>query len=254
MVGACLAVGLGGCAGVRPAAVTAPDTLPSAAELDAQLAARHAALQSLRALARLRYEAPEESGTLREALIVARPDRLRVEVLSMLGSLFLVTASRGTLAAYAPREATVYRGAASPDNLERYARVALPVHQLIDLVLATPAPHPATRSEVSFDTVRGAVRLARMLADRQESVWFSSTGLPVAAEERGRDGYVNWEATFGGYQDHAGLAVATEITLAFPRWSRLLALALEGVEINPTLDNAVFTLQTPPGSTEIHLE
>src|SRR5262249_19705137 len=149
-------------------------------------------------LAHLHYRDPQQSGTSREALIVARPDRLRVEVFSMLGSVFLVITNQGAITAYARQEDTVYRGAASPENLERYARVGLPVSDLIDIVLATPAPHAPDHDRVSFDTVVGAVRLARTLADRQQSVWFSPASVPVAAEERDDHGQLVWAATFAG--------------------------------------------------------
>jgi hypothetical protein len=234
--------------------VPAPSALPSAADLEAQLAVRRAAVHSLRALAHLRYREPEESGTSRQAIIVARPDRLRVEVLSVLGAVFVVTTNQGAITAYARQEDTVYRGAASPANLERYARVGLPVGDLIDIVLATPAPHSAEHDRVSFDTTIGAVRLVRTLADRQQSVWFSLPSTPVAAEERGDDGHLDWHATFGGYEDHGGVPIATQVNIELPRWARSLELVLSDVDVNPSLDNSVFAFQTPPGSKEVNLE
>ncbi len=243
-----------GCTAARPGSLGAPATLPSAAELESQLAARHDAVHSVRALAHLRYRDPEQSGTAREAILVERPDRLRVEVFSLLGSVFLVTTNAGAITVYARQDNTVYRGAASPENLARYARVGLPVSDLIDLVLATPAPRPADQDRVSFDTVRGAVRLVRTLADRQQSVWFSPASLPVAVEERGADGQLAWQATFGAYEDHGGVPIATQLNVELPRWSRSLELALRDVDVNPPLDSALFAFHTPPGSKEVTLE
>jgi len=128
---------LAGCAAHRTVALhPAPAFLPSAAELEAALAARRAGVRSLRALAHLRYRGPEGADTSREAIVVARPDRLRVEVLSVFGSLFVLTADDGALTAYARQEGTVYRGQASPENLWRYARLWLPVNDLVDIVLS----------------------------------------------------------------------------------------------------------------------
>jgi hypothetical protein len=228
--------------------------MPSAADLEAQLAARRQAVHSLRALAHLRYHDSQQSGTSREALIVVRPDRVRIEVLSMLGSVFLVTTNQGAITAYARQEDTVYRGAASPENLERYARVGLPVSDLIDIVLATPAPQPPDHDRVFFDAAIGAVRLVRTLGDREQSVWFSPASIPVAAEERDDDGQLTWFATFGGYEDHGGVPIATQLTIDLPRWSRSLRLRLRDVDVNPSLDNAVFAFQTPPGCKEVTLE
>jgi len=243
-----------GCTAAHVGSAPAPGSLPSAADLEAQLAARRAAVHSLRALANMRYHDPDQSGSSREAIIVARPDRLRVEVFSMLGSVFLVTTSEGAITVYARKEDTVYRGAATAENLERYARVGVPVSDLIDIVLATPPPHAAEHDRVSFDTLVGAVRLVRTLADRQQSVWFSPASLPVAVEERGSDGELEWHATFAGYEDHGGVPVATQLAIELPRWSRSLELALRDVDLNPALDNAVFAFHTPPGSKEVTLE
>src|SRR5205823_5234338 len=120
-----------GCAAHRSLAPhLAPAVLPSTTDLQATLAARRDAVRSLRALARLRYRDPAESNSSREAIVVARPDRLRVEVLSVFGSVFVLTADDGALTAYARQEDTVYRGQASPENLWRYARLWLPVADL----------------------------------------------------------------------------------------------------------------------------
>jgi len=243
-----------GCAVTRPRPV-APEAaaVPSAGALEARLQTRRDALHSLRALARLRYEDPDGAHTSREALIVARPDRLRVEVLSVFGALFVVTADNGHLAAYARQEATVYRGPASPENLSRYARVALPVRELIDVVLATPQLRPGHTARASYDAGVGAVRLSRDLDDGQQSIWFSPALVPVAAEARDADGTLRWRATFAEFEEHGGVPVATHVTLDLTPFASSIDIALEDVDVNPNLDNSLFALQTPPGSKVVEL-
>ena len=134
---------LHGCAVSRPPSPhPAPATLPSGVELDAALAARRYAVQGLRALARLRYTDGADTASARQAVVVERPDRVRVEVLSMLGAVFLLVTDHGQLTAYVRDEHTVYRGAASPQNLARYARIGVPIDALVDLLLATPSAGP----------------------------------------------------------------------------------------------------------------
>jgi hypothetical protein len=244
-----------GCAATRPAAPRpAPAILPSAAELHAALAARREAVHSLRALARVRYRGPDESSTSREAIIVARPGRLRVEVLSMFGSLYVLTADDGMMTAYARRENTVYQGHATPENLWRYARLGLPVNELVDIVLGTPPLRQQQRPEVSFDEHAQSVRLRQDNGTGTQLVWFSEAGLPVAAEEQGPDGEPEWRATFNDYQSHGAVPVATHIGLELPVCERSLDIALEDVDLNPTLDLSVFALQTPPGSQVVDLD
>src|SRR5262245_32752525 len=135
-----------GCSARSRPLVAPPAVLPSAGDLESALTARRDAVRSLRALARLKYRDPTESNTSREAIVVARPDRLRIEVLSLFGSVFVLTTDAGALTAYARQEDTLYRGQASPENLWRYARLWLPVADLVDLVLGTPPRRDGPRA------------------------------------------------------------------------------------------------------------
>jgi hypothetical protein len=252
-----VAVGLlcAGCAAKRaPTPRLAPAVLPAALDLEAALRARRDALRSLRALARLRYQAPEDSGTSREAIVVARPDRLRVEVLSLFGSVFVLTADNGEIRAYAREERTLYRGSASPQNLWRYARLGLPVSDLVALVLGTPPPRQGQRPQVGFDADTGWVRLLQQLDEGVQIVWFSDAALPVAAEQRGADDHAQWRATFSDYEVHDGVPVATHIGIEWPPEQRSMQIALEQVDVNPALDNSIFALQAPPGSKVVDLD
>jgi outer membrane lipoprotein-sorting protein len=251
----CAAVLWNGCAAVRrPVTLAPPTTLPSAAELEAVLAKRRDTVHSLRALAHVRYRDPEESNSSREAIVVARPDRLRVEVLSLFGSVFVLAADDGLLTAYARQENTLYRGHASPENLWRYVRLTLPVSDLVDLVLGTPPLRQTKEADVSFDPWTGSIQLVQEWAHGAQLVWFSPTALPLRTEEQGPDRQTLWRATFDNYESQNGFAVATRIALELPAWQRSLDIALEDIDLNPKLDSAVFAVQTPPGSKVVDLD
>jgi hypothetical protein len=245
-----------GCAASRPPSVhRPPGPLPSVAQLDAALAARRSALQGLRALARLRYTDGPDTTSARQAVVVARPDRVRVEVLSMLGTAFLLVADHGQLTAYVRDEHTVYRGTASPRNLARYARIGLPIEALVDLLLATPpAGDGGRRADVSFDPQRGAVLLQRTSDGETYRVWFSDTALPVAAEVCDAAGDTEWRARFEEYREAGGLAVATHVGVELPASAQAMDLVLQDVDVNPPVDPSVFALQVPPGSRLVELQ
>ncbi len=253
-----VAVGLlvAGCAARRPPIPLhpAPAVLPAAPDLEAALRARRDAIRSLRAMARLRYQSPEDSNTSREAIVVARPDRLRVEVLALFGSVFVLTADNGKFTAYARQEGTVYHGSASPQNLWRYARLGLPVSDLVAIVLGTPPPRRGQRSQVDFDADTGRIRLWQQQDEGAQMVWFSDSGLPVAAEQRGDDGQAQWRATFSDYEAHDGVPVATRIGIEWPPGQRSIVIALQDIDVNPTLDNSIFALHAPPGSKVVQLD
>ena len=242
------------CAARRPAVPpSAPPVLPSAAALEAALANRRQGLRTLRALARVRYRDADGSNSSRQAVIAARPDRLRIEVLSVFGSPFVLAVNDGALVAYARQENTVYRGHASAENLWRYVRLGLPIDELIDIVLATPRLRAARQAEVAFDVGLGAVRLTADSPRGVQVVWFSET-LPIAAEQRGPEGGTMWRATFGGYEDRGGMKVASRLRLELPGRGRSVEMELEDIDVNPTVDEKIFAVQTPPGSRVVDLD
>src|SRR5262249_13156660 len=143
---------LGGCAARTAQAPSLPSgPLPSAARVFAALEQRRASVRSIRAMARLHYASPEESRSAKQLVIAERPDRLRFEILSPFGAVFVLTAADGALAAWTRSESTVYRGTASAENLQRYAQVDLPVATAVDLLLGTPPLQANADGVVSAD-------------------------------------------------------------------------------------------------------
>jgi hypothetical protein len=249
------AVLLAGC-GPRPAPRAAPlavGPLPSAEQLVGRLAQRRTALTSLRAVAHLRYASPEESHKAKQLVVVARPDRLRLEILSPFGAVFVLAAADGQLAAWARDEATVYRGAASEANLGRYALVDVSVATAVDLLLATPPMRALPGSVVSAND--GDIELWEDSGRAVRVAWFAPDTLePVRYEHRDPDGGVRLRAGFAAYAAIGGVRVAQDVTIELPREQRRIDIALSDVEVNPALPAAVFALATPPGSRVVDLD
>lgn len=242
------------CGAQRPVEFQAPETLPDAAQLHAALEKRRAAVHSIRALARLRYRDPESSNTSREAIAVARPDRLRVEVLSFLGAVFVLTTDNGRFTAYARREETVYRGEASPENMWSYARIGLPVIDLVDIMLGTPPQRTPDWAQVTWDPQHGWIELTQEFSSGAEQVvWFLGK-LPAAAEFRDPYGEVQWHATFSGYEPHDDVTIATRIRLEVPARDRSVEIELQDVDVNPTLDASMFSLDVPHGVRVVDID
>ena len=82
-----------GCATVTPP--PAKPQLPAkqwqADELIDSLSNVNEQFRTLRALARLDYAGPDGKGNVQEAVLVQRPDRLRLETLTFLGAVLIVT-------------------------------------------------------------------------------------------------------------------------------------------------------------------
>jgi hypothetical protein len=280
--GTLLVVVLSGCA-ARQVVVPAPATdasLPAAERLLRHVSARRDAIHSLRTIARLAYTSPTEKRRAKQVILAARPDRLRFEVLSPFGPVFVLAASNGRLAAYARDEATVYRGAASPANLERYTSVELPITAAVDLLLGTPPiddynepRHQRGGGKVglgNFQNVQGIHEVScqplvsrdagqvRLLCARGDGgarvVWFTPQLDPDRFEQWTANGDVVLRATFGQYADIAGVRLPLQLSLETPATQRRVDIELREPEVNPVLDEPLFALDTPRGSQEVDLD
>ena len=247
------AVALAGCT-PRPAPrPPAPrGALPAAEQLDAAVAARRAALQSLRAWARLSYESPEESRKVKQLLIAERPDRLRMELFSPFGAVFVLAAADGRLAAYDRGTSTVYRGAATAANLQRYTQVGLPVDDAVALLLGAPPTGDGDDRVVSADG--DDIKLWWETAGGARAAWFSPALEPLRYEEHAEDGRVLLRATYGDYQPIDGVRVALQVGFELPQTPLRVGIALSDIEVNPPLPPTVFAFETPAGSRLVDLD
>ncbi len=244
-----------GCAARGPAPRTVAAPLADPKEVAAAFAERGRALRSLRALAKVRYTDPQERHSSRQAVVVARPDQIRVEVLSMLGTAFVLTAQGGHLVAYWPEERTLFEGLASAENLWRYTRVWMPVETLIDVLLGTPAAQSAELAPCPSETT-SATCLRQDTAGRGALlVALDSRGLPQEVEELGVvDGEVLWRARYLEYTHETVPPAAKSIVIEVPRYRRSVALQLSDVEVNPALPHGVFQLVAPPDARVVDLD
>ena len=126
--------------------------VPTAEQLLAPLRSRQQHLTSLRGLARVTYNDSEEKGTARQAVAVVAPDHFRVELFSPIGIAALVTTDGQRLAAYFPKEKTIYRGAANAENAARFLRIMLSAGDIASLLSGLPfsIPHEEN-STVRFE-------------------------------------------------------------------------------------------------------
>ncbi len=245
---------LAGCAlPVRSPKVDAGD-LPRPSDVQAALSTRRQALNGLRTLARLRFTDRDGSQSARQALIVERPSSLRLEILSLVGPVFLFATNGESLTALEPSEAKFYRGRATAANLLRYGHVPVPLDELVDVLLATPSIPPNADLRVAAnDSGIGATIEATSANSDLRLSWAAPHGL-IAAERRDADGEVLWQATYGDYTVIDNLAIAAAIALEIPTTGQRLELNFRDPEVNPTLDPGLFALQIPPNTMIVDLD
>lgn len=253
-VAALAAMAVAGCA-PRRAEPPPPATsleLPNGADLLGSLRARRDSIRGVRAVARMSYTVGGESRRARQILVAERPDRLRLEVLSPFGTVFVLATNNGRLAAYVPEERAVYRGSASADNLARYMQVDLPVSTAVDLILGTPPMDGRREPVVSRED--GLLKLWQDAGRRVYVTWFTEQLDPARYEQRDEEGRVLLRASFAAFGEVAGVRLPTEIGIELPWSQQRIDISLREPEVNPALADATFALETPPGIREIPLD
>jgi hypothetical protein len=244
------ALTVAGCAARPRIPLGAPTgDLPKAIDLLDLLATRRSTLRGLRALARTSYVSPEESRRVRQLLVAARPDRLRLDFLSPFGVALVLAAGDGELAVYEPGERTFYRGAASAENLRDFVQVDLPVDSAVDVLLVSPPMLDGEPGIVARDGY--GVSLWQGYGNDVRVLWVDEALNPSRYEQRDGDGNVLMRVVYGEFARRNGVSVPSRIRIELPRDKRSVTIELRDIEVNPVLADGDFVLEVPGGSREI---
>lgn len=210
-----------------------------------RLQANANAFSSLRGMTRIRTNDPNGSASARQVLLLAKPSRIRAEVLGPFGQpLLLLTAHDGELSVLLPREQRFLQGAATPQRIARFTRAALTAEQLVrlalyDVPLIAYSDSVLTRHEQSYQLLlRGAD------SQRQQLDFDASGRLLKAIYLRGLDPllkvvYDRFDGDLQGFP--------RQVSVTMPEQAASFSLAYSDVELNPELAAENFILQPPAG-------
>jgi outer membrane lipoprotein-sorting protein len=254
---ACLLLGgwLAGCA-----TVTAPTPPPvteqppvegwTAEKLVRILSRRDQQFRSLRALATVYYRGPEGRRGFEEAVLVQRPDRLRLETLSALGAILVLTANGHQVIGYHPREGLFFRGQASQENLLRYTQIPLELEEITALLMGLP---PIT---MASDWTLGGSSLFRYVDGKPvEVVTFDpSLELPVRWYRLSADGGPEVSAVFENFSPTPAGSFPLKIIVETAGQQRRLDITYQEPEINVEISPALFLQEKPANAKEIPIE
>jgi hypothetical protein len=249
---AAASLALAGCATVtkpadRPAS---PAVSWTGAELYEAVSQRQKHFRSLRALARVAYSGPDGKHGFQEAIHVQRPDRLRLETLSMLGAVLIVTVNEKEIIGYHPRDGIFVRGARTKENLLRYTQIPLELEEMTQLLLGLP-PVDA-KSSWSQD---GNSLVFSVNGRKIDVVAFEGEqAVPTRWQRFDAKGAVEISATFNDYKPTAHGMFPLSIRLEAPPQGRKLELRYDEPEINAALSAELFTQQKPVHAQEVPIE
>lgn len=248
---ACVAVALAGCATVKPPAPPSPPVPQwDSARLIESLAQRNESFLSLRALAQVNYAGPEGKHGFQEAVIVQRPDRLRLDTLTFLGAILIFTATEQEIIGYHPREGVYVRARPTPENLRRYTQIPLELEEITKVLTGLPPVDPATSWQQSGNT------LSRRRDDggRDVLTFASHEPVPTTWERTDKQGNVILRADFNQHTATAAGLFPLELALEAPAQKRKLNIRYQDPELNVAVPPEQFVQQIPAHAKEVPIE
>ena len=249
---AALGASLMGCAStaLKPIAAEAPGKLWEAGEQIGILTQRNELLRSLRALARVEYNGPDGKHNFQEAIVVQRPDRLRLETLTFLGAILIVTVNTNEIVGYHPREAVMLRGESSKENLLRYTQIALELEELTGLLMGVPPVDIRTPWVQQENTL-----IFSLNGKKKDEVAFQSQlAVPTRWQRFDAMGNAELTASFGDFTQTAAGFFPLRLSLEAPRQNKKLEIRMEEPELNGPIAAELFTQQKPATVKEYRIE
>jgi hypothetical protein len=243
---------LAGCA-----TVTTPSDRPASpavswrgVELYEAIVQRQNHFRSLRALARVGYSGPDGKQGFQEAVHVQRPDRLRLETLSMLGAVLIVTVNDQEIVGYHPRDGIFVRGPRTKENLLRYTQIPLELEEMTQLLLGLPPVDAKSNWMQDGNTLVFSVN-----GRKSDLVAFEGAeAVPTRWQRFDEAGAVETSAAFNDYKPTAQGMFPLSIRLEAPPQGRKLELRYDEPEINVALSAELFSQQKPAHAQEVPIE
>lgn len=243
-----------GCALVSDSPPIAPEGVPSRrrdlAELLQGLAQRGRELRSLRTLAQVSYRGRDGRGGFQEAILVRRPDRLRLETLTPFGALLIITVDGHEVLGFHPREALFYRGRSSKENILRYTRIPLEVVELTSLLMGLPPVEIQDHWQAKGDAIQRDLK-----GGGREVVSFDPLqAIPIRWERSGPDGRIELSAHFSDFSPTPAGPFPLAISLEDRSLGNRLEIRYQEPEVNVDLPSGLFIQEKPANAKEVLLE
>ena len=245
-------------AGCRPARPRPQWTgvLPKPDVLLARIAARRRAITTLRGFAHVSYESAEEKLGSRHAVVVAPPDRFRLEILSPLGAVAVVTANARELAVWVRRDHRTYRGPATAASIGAWVGVPLRVADVDAALAGLPPEREATgAATVAYDESAGLVRLHVPIAGGRQDLWYAGDGPNPVVSETTLDGTKQvLRIAFADYRTIGGVTLPLDVDMHLEPAGRRVHVRWEQPTANGAVKEDAFTFPVQEGVEEMPLE
>ena len=246
-----VALGLAGCATVAPPLEPkqpVPQWEPG--KLLESVTQRAQQLRSLRSLAQIEYAGPEGKQGFQEAVLVERPDQLRLETLTFMGAILIVTANNKEIIGYHPREGVFVRGQRTKDNLRRYTKIPLELEEITTLLTGLPPVDISAPSEQRDNTL-----IFSPNGHKRDVLTFESAQpVPTQWERFNADERVELTARFSDYVSTPAGLFPLHIVFEAVLQKRKVDIHYQQPELNAALSAELFSQQKPANAQEVPIE
>lgn len=220
------------------------------AKLIESIGQRRQQFRSLRALARVNYAGPEGKHGFEEAVLVQRPDRLRLETLTLLGAILIVTANGQEIIGYHPREGVMVRGRSSKENLLRYTQIPLELDEITALLLGLPPVEPSAPWRQDGNSL-----IFSLNGRIKDSLAFESQlPVPTRWQRFNGAGALELTARFSEYMTTPAGLFPSKIDVDAPLQGRKLEIRFQDPEFNATIPAESFSQQKLPHVQEFPID
>jgi len=184
------------------------------------------------------------------AILVRRPDRLRLETLSLVGAIFVLTANGDEIRVLLPRKRVFSRGKSSRANLLRFTRIPLELKELTSLLLGLPPVEVEGPWEGS-----GSTLVQRFPWGGGQRIEFDpGLGIPFKWDRYDSHGENEITAVFSRFVSTPMGPFPTKISLQYPAQGRSWEIRYQDPEVNVDIPTPFFMLQRPSTFREVPLE
>jgi hypothetical protein len=195
--------------------------------------------------ARLRLVSPAARGSAEALAAAEKPDRLRVDVLDFFGNpAASLVAAGGRFLLVDLRRGAAWRGAATPEALERLLPVSAPVEDVVAALCGT-ARLVDGRAEAR-GAGGGRLGLAILAEDAEQLLEIGAEASILSARLRRRGAPAGPDLSFELFRHRAGAYLPTEIRLE-TRTGRVEVAWAGDLAVNGPPAPELFSLEPPPG-------
>ena len=214
------------------------------------LAQRDQQFQSLRSLASVHYRGPEGNQGFQEAVLIQRPDKARLETLTLLGAILIVTVNGDQIAGLHPREGLYLRGKSSKENIFRYTHIPLDLHEMTRLLIGLPP----VKNSVDWQ-ITGSSLYRELNGQGKEIVVFDLTReIPIRWYRLSADGSAELSAAFENFEPTPVGLFPLKVTLEATAQKRSLEIVYQEPEVNVEIAPSLFVQEKPASAQEVPIE